>query len=193
MTEREKMLAGELYDCGDEELLKQWYKAKKLIRTYNQLDYEEKEKQDEILNDLLGSRGEKLWITAPFYVDYGNNIYIGNNCEINMNCTFLDCNKITIGNNALIAPNVQIYTVFHPTNATERFNFNENGSFSFCKSLTAPVTIGDNVWIGGGSIILPGVIIGNNVTIGAGSVVTKSIPDNKVAYGNPCKVIRENN
>ncbi|WP_298841378.1 sugar O-acetyltransferase [Clostridium sp.] len=193
MTEREKMLAGELYNCGDEELLKQWHKAKNLIRIYNQLDYELKEKQEQILNELLGSRGANLWITAPFFIDYGNNIYIGNNCEINMNCTFLDCNKIIIGNNALIASNVQIYTVFHPINATERFTLNENGAFSFCKSLTAPVTIGDNVWIGGGTIILPGVNIGNNVTVGAGSVVTKSIPDNKVAYGNPCKVIRDNN
>lgn len=104
----------------------------------------------------------------------------------------MDCNKITIGNNVLIAPNVQIYTVFHPTNAEERFALNDNGDVSFCKSLTSPVTIGDNVWIGGGTIILPGVTIGNNVTIGAGSVVTKSITHNKVAYGNPCKVIRDN-
>ena len=113
MTEREKMLAGELYDCGDPELLEQWHLAKNLIREYNGLPSENLEEKDRILNRLLGGRGDNLWITAPFYVDYGNNIYIGNNCEVNMNCTFLDDNRIEIGDNALIAPNVQIYTAFH--------------------------------------------------------------------------------
>ena len=121
MTEREKMLAGELYDCGDPELLAQWHLAKNLIREYNGLLSENLEEKDRILNRLLGSRGDNLWITAPFYVDYGNNIYFGNNCEVNMNCTFLDDNRIEIGDNALIAPNVQIYTAFHPTNAADRF------------------------------------------------------------------------
>ena len=110
-----------------------------------------------------------------------------------MNCTFLDDNIIRIGDNALIAPNVQIYTAFHPTNAGERFSEpKEDGSFEFCKTGTAPVIIGDNVWIGGGAIILPGVTIGNNVVIGAGSIVTKDIPDNVIAVGNPCRVIKEN-
>ena len=121
MTEREKMLAGQLYDCGDAELLEQWHKAKDLVRDYNQTDSKAAEEKKRILQELLGGSGENLWITAPFYVDYGNNIYFGNNCEINMNCTFLDDNKIVIGNNALIAPNVQIYTAFHPTNAADRF------------------------------------------------------------------------
>lgn len=193
MTEREKMLAGQLYDCGDKELLIQWHKAKDLVRNYNLTDSADTEEKERILNELLGGRGKNLWITAPFYVDYGNNIYFGNNCEVNMNCTFLDDNKIVIGNNALIAPNVQIYTAFHPTNAMERFgNSKEDGSFEFCRTQTAPVTIGDNVWIGGGAIILPGVNIGNNVVIGAGSVVTRDIPDNAIAFGNPCRVMREN-
>lgn len=110
-----------------------------------------------------------------------------------MNCTFLDDNIIRIGNNALIAPNVQIYTAFHPTNAIDRFGeAKEDGFFEFCKTQTAPVTIGNNVWIGGGAIIMPGVTIGDNVVIGAGSIVTKDIPDNTIAYGNPCQVIREN-
>ncbi|MEG0977597.1 MAG: sugar O-acetyltransferase, partial [Bacilli bacterium] len=188
MTEKEKMLSGQLYNCGDEELLKQWYKAKNLTRDYNQLDSEKNEEKDNILNQLLGSKGKNLWITAPFFVDYGNNIYLGNNCEINMNCTFLDDNKITIGNNALISPNVQIYTAFHPKNAIERFGIpKEDGSFQFCKTKTAPVTIGNNVWIGGGTIILPGITIGDNVVIGAGSVVTNNIPNNSIAFGNPCK------
>ena len=193
MTEREKMLAGELYDCGDPELLAQWHLAKNLIREYNGLLSENLEEKDRILNRLLGSRGDNLWITAPFYVDYGNNIYFGNNCEVNMNCTFLDDNRIVIGDNALIAPNVQIYTACHPTDARDRFGeAREDGSFAFCKTQTAPVVIGDNVWIGGGAVILPGVTIGSNVVIGAGSVVTESIPDNSVAVGSPCRVIREN-
>ena len=110
-----------------------------------------------------------------------------------MNCTFLDDNKIVIGNNALIAPNVQIYTAFHPTNARERFGEPKpDGSFEFCKTRTAPVIIGDNVWIGGGAIIMPGVTIGDNVVIGAGSVVTKDIPSNLIAYGNPSRIARKN-
>lgn len=193
MTEREKMLAGQLYDCGDAELLTQWHKAKNLAREYNQLDPTDAAAKDRILTELLGGRGANLWITAPFYVDYGNNIYFGNNCEVNMNCTFLDDNRIVIGDNALIAPNVQIYTAFHPTNAADRFGpQKEDGSFAFCKTQTAPVIIGNNVWIGGGAILLPGVHIGNNVVIGAGSVVTRDIPDNTVACGNPCRVVREN-
>lgn len=193
MTEREKMLAGELYDCGDSQLLSQWHRAKNLVRDYNQTNSKNLEEKDSILTELLGGRGANVWITAPFFVDYGNNIYLGNNCEVNMNCTFLDDNKIIIGNNALIAPNVQIYTAFHPTNAQERFGeVKEDGSFEFCKTQTAPVAIGNNVWIGGGVIIMPGVTIGDNVVIGAGSVVTKDIPSNKIAYGNPCRVVRDN-
>lgn len=117
MTEREKMLAGQLYDCGDPELLTQWHKAKNLVRSYNALDSQDSEAKEKILDELLGGKGKNLWITAPFFADYGNNIYFGNNCEVNMNCTFLDDNVIRIGDNALIAPNVQIYTAFHPTNA----------------------------------------------------------------------------
>jgi maltose O-acetyltransferase len=193
MTEREKMLAGELYDCGDPELLERWHKAKDLARDYNNTDSQDFERKEAILNELLGGKGENLWITAPFYVDYGNNIYFGNHCEVNMNCTFLDDNRIEIGDHALIAPNVQIYTAFHPTHAKDRFGDPKpDGSFEFCKTQTAPVVIGKNVWIGGGAVILPGVTIGDNVVIGAGSVVTKDIPSDTIAYGNPCRVIREN-
>lgn len=193
MTEREKMLSGQIYDCGDAELLNQWHKAKNLIRDFNQVDSENLEKKKTILNELLGGSGENLWITAPFYVDYGNNIYFGNNCEVNMNCTFLDDNKIVIGDNALIAPNVQIYTAFHPTSSKDRFGEKkEDGTFEFCKTQTAPVVIGNDVWIGGGAIIMPGVTIGDNVVIGAGSVVTRDIPSDKISYGNPCRVIRDN-
>lgn len=158
MTEREKMLAGLLYDCGDEELLGQWHRAKDLVRAYNLTDSADREEKERILKELLGGKGKNLWITPP-----------------------------------LIAPNVQIYTAFHPTNAFDRFGEpKEDGSFEFCKTRTAPVTIGDHVWIGGGAIILPGVTIGHNVVIGAGSVVTGDIPGNTIVYGNPCRVRREN-
>lgn len=192
MTEREKMLAGQLYDCGDKELLARWHEAKNLVRDYNQTNSDNFEEKNRILTKLLGGSGKNLWITAPFYVDYGNNIYFGNNCEVNMNCTFLDDNKIIIGDNALIAPNVQIYTAFQPTNGSQRFGaVKADGSFEFCRTQTAPVVIGNNVWIGG-AIIMPGVTIGDNVVIGAGSVVTRDIPSDKIAYGNPCRVMREN-
>jgi len=189
-TEKQKMLAGELYDPGDKELITRWHLAKALTRQYNQADTTNPELLNSILDRLLGSRGENIWITAPFFVDYGENIHIGNGCEINANCVFLDCNTITLGENCGIGPNVQIYAVTHPVNPTERLSKSKDGTFSFWKSNTAPVTIGNNVWICGGSVILPGVTIGDNTTIGAGSVVTKSIPANCLAVGNPCKVVK---
>lgn len=192
MTEKEKMLAGELYDCGDAELLALWHRAKDLARDYNLTNSSDTKRKSELLNELLGKVGNQLWITPPFHVDYGCNIYFGNNCEVNMNCTFLDDNKIIIGDNVLIAPNVQIYTAYHPTHYLDRFTISENETFNFCKTQTAPVIIGKNIWIGGGTIILPGVTIGDNTVIGAGSVVTKDIPADTIAYGNPCKVHKAN-
>lgn len=193
VTEREKMLAGMPYDCGDRELLAQWHKAKKLVRDYNLANSDDLAEKERILSELLGGYGSELWITAPFYVDYGVNIFFGNQCEVNMNCTFLDDNKIVIGDRTLIAPNVQIYTAFHPQSAADRFGrLGADGSFSFCVTQSAPVVVGSDVWIGGGAILLPGVTIGDNVVIGAGSVVTGDIPDNVVACGVPCRVVREN-
>ncbi len=186
-SEKQKMLSGEIYNCGDEELLTRWHKAKVLQQKYNNTLSDDIATKNEILDELLGSRGENVWITAPFFVDYGENIYLGKNVEINMNCVFLDCNRITIGDYSGIGPGVHIYAVFHPTNPKERLPENS----TFWKSRTAPVTIGRNVWIGGGSIILPGVTIGDESTIGAGSVVTKSIPAHCVAVGNPCRVIHK--
>lgn len=194
MTEREKMMAGLPYDAGDKELQLQWHKAKALIKAYNNTDSTDRERLNDILGQLLGGRGKNLWITAPFFCDYGMNIFIGENTEINHNCIFLDCNTITLGKNCLVAPLVQFYAAYHPVKAAERLQ-TASGSGAddmiFCKTQSAPIIVGDNVWIGGGSIILPGVTIGNNVTIGAGSVVTKSIPNNMLAFGNPCKVVRE--
>lgn len=185
-TEKEKMLAGEVYNCSDPELQKRWHKAKQLQQAYNSALSTDTERLSSLLDELLGSKGKDVWITAPFFVDYGENIHLGNNVEINMNCVFLDCNRITIGDHSGIGPGVHIYAVFHSTRPNERLS--ENGDL--WKSQTAPVTIGKNVWIGGGSIILPGVTIGDGTTIGAGSVVAESIPANVVAVGNPCKVIR---
>ncbi len=184
------MLAGELYDAGDPELLARWQLARQLMQQYNNAATVDRALLDNILDGLLGSRGQNVWIAPPFFVDYGENIHFGNNCEVNMNCVFLDCNRITIGDNTGIGPAVQIYAVSHPVKASERLSHKEGNGFPFWKALTAPVTIGSNVWIGGGSIILPGVTIGADTTIGAGSVVAKSIPANCLAVGNPCRVIR---
>lgn len=185
-SEKQKMLSGEMYNCADDELITRWHKAKALQQKYNNTLSTDIIAKTKILDELLGSRGENVWITAPFFVDYGENIYLGKNVEINMDCVFLDCNRIIIGDFSGIGPGVHIYTVFHPTDPKERLSENS----TFWKSQTAPVTIGRNVWIGGGSIILPGVTIGDESTIGAGSVVTKSIPAHCVAAGNPCRVIR---
>jgi maltose O-acetyltransferase len=193
LTEREKMLAGGPYDSGAPELLASWHQAQNLLRAYNALPSEDCAAKTKLLTELLGGIGKNVWIAAPFYADYGKNIYLGDNCEINMNCVFLDNNVIRIGDNSLIAPSVQIYTAFHSTNAKERFGpARADGSRGFCRTLTAPVTIGNNVWIGGGAIILPGVTIGGDTVIGAGSVVTKDIPAGKIACGNPCRIIRDN-
>lgn len=188
-SELEKMLAGETYDCACKKLMKVAYNGRELAQQYNRLSCSKYKKGQKLLSKLLGALGKNVHIAAPFYVDYGKFIYLGDNVEINLNCTFLDCNKITIGNNVLIGPNVQIYTVFHPLHATERFL--ENSTWAVNQS--APVTIGNNCWIGGGVIILANVTIGDNVTIGAGSVVTKSIPANTLAFGNPCRVVKELN
>lgn len=190
-TEKEKMLAGELYDCGDTELLTRWHRAKELMQEYNQTPTTKPDLQNGILDELLGPRGRNVLVYPPFFVDYGENIFMGNYVEINLNCVFLDCNRISIGDHSGIGPGVHIYTVFHPVKASERLSPGKDGEFSFWKCQSAPVIIGRNVWIGGSSVILPGVIIGDNTTIGAGSVVTRSIPANSLAVGNPCKVIRE--
>lgn len=189
-TEKQKMLDGEIYNAADKELISRWHLAKQLQQAYNNTNSTDQERLGELLNKLLGSRGKNTWIAAPFFTDYGENIHLGNHIEINMNCVFLDCNLITIGDHSGIGPGVHIYTVFHPIKASERLYDTKENEFSFWKSLTAPVSIGKNVWIGGGSIILPGVSIGDGTTIGAGSVVTKSIPAHVVAVGNPCRVIR---
>ncbi len=189
MTEKEKLLAGQYYDARDPELIAMYHRTRKLLKAFNSLDSELLEEHERLLNDLLGFKGSGVWIEAPFYCDYGEHISIGKNTFVNTNCIFLDDHKITIGKNGLIAPFVQIYTAEHPMKASERVI--ESDTETPYLTSAKPVSIGDKAWIGGGAIILPGVTIGDNVTIGAGSVVTKDIPDNVLAFGNPCKVVKE--
>ncbi len=179
-TEYQKMLAGELYDAGDKELLTLRIKAREMMQEYNQTSFD-KAKRLVILEKLLGKVGRNIDIQTPFFCDYGCHIETGDNFFANFNCVFLDCNYIKFGDNVFLGPAVQVYAAYHPIDAAERINGPE---------LASPVIIGNNVWIGGGSIICAGVTIGDNTTIGAGSVVVKDIPANAVAVGNPCRVIK---
>jgi len=193
LSEKEKMLAGELYNSRDEELLAMYHHARKWMNLFNQASSESLKYKNYILQQLLGKIAEGVWIEAPFYCDYGKHISIGENTFINMNVIMLDSNYITIGKNGLIAPNVQIYTAYHPKKASERIRpiTAIQKGMAVYKTQSKPVTIGDNIWIGGNSVIAPGVTIGDNVTIGANSLVLKDIPSNVLAYGNPCKVTKK--
>lgn len=190
MTEKEKMLNGLLYNSRDPELLEAYHLARELLQRYNHLNSRDTAQRFDILTQLLAKVANGAWIEAPFYCDYGEHIEIGENTFINTNCIFLDNNKITIGKNALIGPYVQIYTASHPLAAHDRIISHPSPNTGTYKTFSKPVSIGDNVWIGGNTVIMPGITIGNNVTIGASSLVTKDIPDNVLAYGNPCKVIK---
>ena len=180
-TEYEKMLAGELYDASDETLMQLRIKAREWMKTYNATSYNKEERTD-LLKNILGKSSNNIDIQTPFFIDYGCHIEVGNNFFANFNCVFLDCNYIKCGDNVFLGPNVQIYAAHHPIIAAERIKGPE---------LASPITIGNNVWVGGGAIICAGVTIGDNTTIGAGSVVVKDIPANVVAVGNPCRVIKE--
>jgi maltose O-acetyltransferase len=179
-TEKQKMLAGELYNYKDAELIAESQRASRLLRMYNSTT-EEQEQRQQILRELFGNVKGDITIVPPFHCDYGSNIYVGSNLFMNYGCVILDCNTVHIGENVLCAPYVQIYTAYHPTDPQTRLTGGE---------LAAPIIIGNNVWIGGNAIICPGVTIGDNTTIGAGSVVLKNIPENVVAAGNPCRIIR---
>ena len=183
MTEKELMLSGLLYSAEDMLLLKELNATKDVIHRYNALIPSQEEEKKAILRELLGHIGDDcICINQPFYCDYGKQISVGRHFFANFNFTVLDEAPVTIGDNCFIGPNVSIYTACHSTDPVER---------NSRKEWAEPVTIGDNVWIGGSVTILPGVTIGSNTTIGAGSVVTKDIPDNVVAAGNPCRVIRK--
>jgi len=182
MTEKEKMLAGIIYDANyDKELIEERIKCKDLCHEYNRLMPSNAEQQREIIKKLFGKTKKTFTITAPFWCDYGYNIEVGENFYVNHNCVILDAAKVLFGDNVFIAPNCGFYTAAHPLDVEQR-----NKGLEFAKS----IKIGNNVWIGAGVSVLPGVSIGDNSVIGAGSVVNRDIPANVVAVGNPCKVIR---
>eukprot|EP00744_Colponema_vietnamica_P016111 GILI01022590.1.p1 GENE.GILI01022590.1~~GILI01022590.1.p1 ORF type:complete len:195 (-),score=25.40 GILI01022590.1:91-675(-) len=179
-TEKEKMLAGEPYFANEEQLVAERLACRYSLRTLNN-SISNTDEWRQAVTKLAPNAHPGAHLEPPFYCDYGYNLYLGKNFYCNFNCTILDVNKVTIGDNCMLAPNVQIYTAGHPVDAERRISGEEFG---------LEIKIGDNVWIGGGAIICPGVTIGNNTVIGAGSVVTKSLPDNVVAVGNPAKVLR---
>lgn len=183
MTEKEKRDKGLIYNPNyDEELLKEMINTKDLCFEYNNTKPSDLEKREKLIQKIIGKVGEGTRIEPNFWCDYGYNIELGKNFYSNHNLIILDAAKVKIGDNVFIAPNCNIYTAYHPIDIIER-----NKGLEYALK----VTIGNNVWIGGNVTILPGVTIGDNVTIGAGSVVTKSIPANVVAYGNPCRVQKE--
>lgn len=181
-SEKEKMLAGELYFAGDQELTNERLKARELMKKYNSCPEDKAEKLKSILKELIPEGGKGLFIQPPFYCDYGYNIKTGNGVYFNFNCVILDGMEVKIGSRSMFGPNVQIYTASHPLNAKERASMLE-----FSKA----IEIGEDVWVGGNVTICPGVKIGNRAVIGAGSVVTKDIPNDVFAAGNPCKIIKK--
>ena len=193
MTEWEKCIAGEWFDCHDRVFLEKKARARELLAEYHALRYEQKTEKTALLRKLFARIGKNVSVAQPFLCDYGCNISIGNNVSVNMNCTFVDCNRIEIGDNVLIASNVQLYTAAHPVELAERLtpDWTEDSGGYFCRTFARPIQIESGCWIGGGVIVLPGVRIGEGSVIGAGSVVTKDIPANSLAYGNPCRVIAD--
>ena len=182
MSEREKMLAGELYDPLDPELAPLRTHARDLCRALAASSEEDGagSERRRILVSLFGSGGDTVWMQPPFHCDYGANIFLGEKVFFNFGCVVLDVCKVTIGSFTLFGPGVQIYTATHPMNAALRRT----------RELGKPITIGEDVWIGGGAIVCPGVTIGSRSVIGAGSVVTRDIPEGVLAVGNPCRVVR---
>jgi maltose O-acetyltransferase len=179
--EKEKMLAGELYDPLDPQLVKERMKTRLLIQQLNNTREDQVEERTRLLKELIPNAGAGLWLQPPFYCDYGSNIVIGEKVFFNFNCVVLDVMQVSIGSRTMFGPNVQVYSATHPTDAKER-----SSGLEYAK----PIAIGEDVWMGGSAVVCPGVIIGDRTIIGAGSVVTKDIPSDVFAAGNPCKVIR---
>jgi maltose O-acetyltransferase len=180
-TEKQKMLTGELYDALAPELVEARERARDLCHDLNASREREQDARRRIMTELLGSGGDSVWMQPPFYCDYGSNIYLGERVYFNFNCVVLDVCEVKIGDFTFFGPAVQIYTGTHPLDAKLRRT----------QEFGKPVSIGSDVWVGGGAIILPGVTVGSKTVIGAGSVVTKDIPDGVDAAGNPCRMIRE--
>lgn len=181
-SEKEKMLAGELYDPLDIQLSEERICSRLLLQALNNTTEDQIQERKQILKDLIPNAGEDLWLQPPFFCDYGTNIKLGDKVFFNFNCTVLDVMQVNIGSRSLFGPNVQIYTATHPMDHTGR---------AFGLEFAKAITIGEDVWIGGGVIICPGVKIGDRCVIGAGSVVTRDIPPDVFAAGNPCRVINE--
>ncbi|MGN0517675.1 MAG: sugar O-acetyltransferase [Acutalibacteraceae bacterium] len=182
MTQKELMLSEQLYCADDDELRADYERAQDITYLYNQTTIHQKEERAKLLKELFGNIGKNAVIQPPFRCDYGSNIRIGDNFYANYDCMIVDVCEVTIGDNVLFGPRVCVFTAGHPINAAVR-----NSGLEFGKK----IKIGNNVWIGGNTVINPGVTIGDNAVIGSGSVVTKDIPSNVVAVGNPCKVIKE--
>jgi maltose O-acetyltransferase len=180
-SERDKMLAGELYDPLDPDLVAARTRARDLCQDLNATREAQHQQRRRILRELLGAGGDDVWMQPPFFCDYGFNILLGRKCFFNFNCVVLDVCLVRVGDYTLFGPAVQIYTATHPIEAEER-RTSEFGK---------PVEIGSDVWVGGGAIICPGVTVGSRTIIGAGSVVTRDIPSDVFAAGNPCRVVRE--
>lgn len=180
-TEREKMLAGQLYDPLDADLVVARNRARELCRQLNASGEEEQELRRSILVQLFATGGDSVWMQPPFYCDYGCNTFLGQRVFFNFNCVLLDVCPVRIGDYTLFGPAVQIYTATHPLNAELRRS----------QEFARPITIGSDVWVGGGAILCPGITIGSRSVIGAGSVVTRDVPEGVLAAGNPCRVIRE--
>ncbi|MEB2779089.1 sugar O-acetyltransferase [Algoriphagus sp. C2-6-M1] len=181
MTEKEKMLAGEFYQASDPELAAERLKARKLVKTLNDSDPEDSELRVSLVRKIFGKAGANFWVEPPFYCDYGSNIEVGDDVFFNFNCVVLDVCKVTLGNRVMVAPNVQFYAATHPLDHQTRGEMWEYGK---------PITIGDDVWIGGSAVICPGVSIGERTVIAAGAVVTKDFPSDVVIGGNPAQVIK---
>lgn len=181
MTEKQKMLSGELYNAATQPLIAQRARAKDLTFRLNQTHPSQEEERSALLRELLGAVGEGFHVESPFQCDYGYNITAGKQLYINHNCVILDCAQVRLGDNVMLGPNVGLYTAGHPLEAKVR-----SSGLEFAH----PITIGDNVWIGGNAVVLGGVTIGENSVIAAGSVVTRDIPPNTLAAGVPCRPIR---
>jgi maltose O-acetyltransferase len=180
-SEKEKMIAGEMYDPLDPQLVGDRINTRLLIKALNESSEDEPEKRSRIQKELLPNAAPDLALQPPFYCDYGYNMQVGERVFFNFNCTVLDVAPVIIGSRTMFGPNVQVYTATHPLNHIER---------SSGREYAKPITIGEDVWIGGSAVICPGVSIGDRSVIGAGSVVTKDIPADVFAAGNPCKIIR---
>jgi maltose O-acetyltransferase len=181
-SEKQKMLEGELYEPWDEELMKERERARYLVRQFNSTTETEFDKRVELIKQMFGSAGEKVYMEPNFRCDYGYNIHVDDNFFANFDCVILDVCEVRFGDNCMLAPGVHIYTATHPVNPFERIKGPEFGK---------SVIIGDNAWIGGGAIINPGVTIGDNVVVASGAVVTKDVPSNVVVGGNPARVMKE--